>query len=194
LPAMFANRSVRGVLIPSVAFYVVAVLAIIAYGHILRSSGSKDFLAKQFRRDLDFDGWSVSHFLFFGFLGLMYPNRHLQFFTVGVGWELVETGLGQNAVKLSGKRLQLIGEQDGDGFHTGDQDAYWYGKVSDIVANMAGYCLGSAAAEKWWPNRREAHLSAALARQADCRSPPRRKDTSYPPRMELRSHSPASTR
>jgi len=152
---MFANRVIRGVTIPSVALYVVAVIAIVLYGFILRATKTRDFLGKTiFNHPLlqNFDGWSVTHFLFFGLLGVLYPGRPLQFLIVGAGWEVIETLLGQYKFGMTGSRLQLIGEQDDDGNLTGNEDAYWYGKESDIVVDMAGYCLGSAWAERYWPN------------------------------------------
>jgi len=151
---MFADRVVRGVTVPSVALYVVCIIAIIAYGAHIRRSKTPDFLARRiFHHPIcqDIDGWSISHFLFFGALGVLFPGRHLQFLLVGTGWEVVETVLGQNRVEVSGQRLQLIGDQDVTGRPTGDGDAYWYGKESDILVDILGYSIGSAWAMKYWP-------------------------------------------
>ncbi len=151
---MFANRTVCGLVVPCVALYIVVVVAIVAYGAVLRATKARDILATPiYNHPLlpDVDGWSVSHFVFFGLLGLMYPDRHLQFLTVGALWEVVETLLGQNRVEVSGKRLQLVGDQGSDGVSTGKDDAYWYGKSSDITIDIAGYSIGSALAKKYWP-------------------------------------------
>jgi len=159
---MFANRVIGGVTIPCVALYIVCVLAIVLYGYFLRRTKTQDPLARQiYTHPLceDIDGWSITHLLFFGLLGVLYPGRHLQFLTVGILWEVVETALGQNKFEVSGKRLQLIGEQDEDGNPTGDEDAYWYGKSSDIIIDMLGYATGSAWAEKYWPSDSERPLS-----------------------------------
>lgn len=161
---MFASRVVRGVRVPCAALYVVCVLAIILYGHYLRRTGARDVLARRiFHHPVcqDVDGWSVSHLAFFGLLGLLFPGHHLQFLAVGVGWEVVETALGQNRVEVSGKRLQLIGDQDAEGGATGKADAYWYGKESDIVMDVCGYAVGSALAEKYWPPAPAAAAPAA---------------------------------
>jgi len=90
--------------------------------------------------------------MFFGLLGVLYPGHHLQFLTVGVLWEVIETALGQNKFEISGKRVQLIGDQDDDGNMTGKDDAYWYGKESDIIMDITGYSIGSYIAERYWPN------------------------------------------
>jgi len=134
--------------------YIVCILLIVAYGYFLRATGTPDILAQRiFHHPIcqDIDGWSGTHFLFFGLLGVLYPHRHLRFLTVGVLWEVIETVLGQNKLEVSGRRLQLIGDQDEEGNSTGADDAYWYGKESDIIVDIAGYSLGSAWASKYWP-------------------------------------------
>lgn len=131
------------------------VLLIVAYGHFLRATGCRDLLATPLYSHPicpDLDGWSATHLLFFGLLGLLYPGHHLAFFGAGVGWEVIETALGQNRFEVSGKRVQLIGEQDADGVSTGKDDTYWYGKASDIIVDVGAYSLGSAIAECYWPN------------------------------------------
>ena len=156
-PAMFASRVVRGVRVHCAALYVVAVLAIVAYGALLRRTGWPDALSTPLYSHplcTDVDGWSVTHLFFFFALGLLFPGQHLQFFLVGAGWEVVETVLGQNRLEVSGRRLQLIGDQDAEGRATGKDDAFWYGKQSDIVVDTLGYCLGSAISAAHWPNDR----------------------------------------
>jgi len=152
---MFVNRIIRGVTVPCVAMYIVAILLIVSYGHILRKTGRRDILEKTYINHpilQNIDGWSVTHLIFFGILGAMYPGHHLQFFLIGAGWEMVETFLGQNKIMVGDKRLQLVGEQDETGVSTGNDDAYWYGKSSDIIVDNLGYAIGSAVAEKYWPN------------------------------------------
>lgn len=166
---MFASRLVGGVAVPCVVVYIVCVLAIILYGHFLRRTKTKDVLARRlFHHPVcqDIDGWSVSHLLFFGLLGLLYPGHHLQFLLVGAFWEVVETALGQNRFELSGRRIQLIGEQDAEGGSTGKADAYWYGKESDIIMDVFGYAIGSSLAERYWPNRKTAPAGRSAGRAA----------------------------
>jgi hypothetical protein len=167
---MFVNRVIRGITVPCVAFYIVCVLIIITYGYFIRRTKTQDHLARRiFHHPIcqDIDGWSMTHLLFFGLLGVLFPGHHLQFLLIGIGWEVIETALGQNKIELSGKRLQLVGDQDEDGNSTGKEDAYWYGKESDIIVDLLGYCIGSAWASKHWPN--EAKKCAEVAPK----SPPR---------------------
>ena len=153
---MFANRVICGTTVPCVALYIVCIILIVAYGYLIRRARAQDHLARRiFHHPIcqEIDGWSVCHLLFFGLLGALFPGKHLQFLIVGAGWEIVETALGQNDLEVSGKRLQLVGGQDADGNITGkEEDAYWYGKESDIIVDILGYCIGSAWASKYWPN------------------------------------------
>jgi hypothetical protein len=155
---MFANRKIGGYTVPCVALYIVAIILIILYGYFLRKTKTKDILAKRIYHHpicQEIDGWSITHLVFFGLLGFLYPGHYLQFLAAGIIWEVIETGLGQNRFEVSGKRLQLIGEQDDEGNSTGKKDAYWYGKESDIVVDVVGYTIGSFLAEKFWPNELE---------------------------------------
>lgn len=158
---MFANRIIGGRKVPCVALYIVAVLAIVVYGMYIRKRKIKDVLEKKIVDHPScpgFDGWAVTHFLFFLALGVLYPGHYVQCLAVSVGWEGVEHLLGTNNVKMSGKRLQLIGDQDADGNPVAPKDdgggeAWWYGRfVTDPAFNMAGYILGSAFANRFWPN------------------------------------------
>lgn len=156
---MFANRTVRGVRVPAVAFYVVAVMAIVLYGRHIRRHRKRDVLE---RKIIDhpscpgFDGWALTHLFFFGVLGLFYPGHYLQALVVSVGWEGVEHALGSCPLEVSGRRLQLVGDQDEDGNPivpaAGEEPRYWYGRfVTDPAFNLAGYIIGSAIAERYWP-------------------------------------------
>ena len=152
---MFANRIIGGCNIPCVTLYIITIFAIIIYGYIIRKTNTRDILEKKIYHHpicQDIDGWSITHLIFFGVLGMLYPGNHLQFLVVGIGWEAIESFIGQNRIKISGKRLQLVGDQDCDGNMTGNDNAYWYGKESDIVVDMVGYCIGSALSSRYWPN------------------------------------------
>jgi hypothetical protein len=136
------------------------IIIIIAYGFFLRKTKIKDPLTyKIYSHPIcqDIDGWSISHVIFFLILGILFPGNYLQFFAVGVLWEIIETILGQHETKLSGTRLQLIGDQDESGVSTGKDNAYWYGKESDILADVLGYTIGSYISEKYWPNSKKTY-------------------------------------
>jgi hypothetical protein len=144
---MFANRTIRGIKVPAVAIMGVAVLLIVTYGMVIRKHKIRDPLE---RKIIDhpscpgFDGWAVLHFFFFMVLGIMYPGHNLQVIAVSLGWELIEHLLGTTNIKMSGKRLQLIGDQDEDGNPLPQSDeAWWYGRfVTDNSFNLTGYMLG----------------------------------------------------
>lgn len=153
---MFANRYIRGVKVPCVAILIVAVIAIVAYGYYLRRTKSRDILETPILKKKPgfdgFDGWGLTHALLYAVLGYLYPGHHLQAFTVSVAWELIETFLGTSDIRVGGRRLQLIGDTDEEGRPTGKSDGYWYGKELDVIVNMGSYCIGSALADKYWPN------------------------------------------
>ncbi len=152
---MFASREIGGVKVHCVALYIVVIIVIILHGWFIRKHHVRDPLARQiYYHPLcqDLDGWSATHLIFFGILGVLFPGKNLQFLVIGIGREVVETILGQNEIKIAGRRLQLIGDQDENGYPTGKQDAYWYGRCSDILVDVVGYTLGSTWAEKYWPN------------------------------------------
>src|SRR3972149_5524549 len=113
---MFANRTLaNGTVIPSVAFYVVAIVAIFAYGWIIRNRGLRDRLEVKIVDHhilQEIDGWGVTPFLFFSLIGWFFPGKHLQFLTVGAIWEAIECFMGQYPVKVSGKRVQVVGKTD----------------------------------------------------------------------------------
>lgn len=156
---MFANRYVRGVKIPCVVFYIIAVILIFAYGAYIRASGTPDILEKKVIDHPScpgFDGWGVLHFFFFGVIGLFYPGHHFQALLISFVWEGIEHVLGQTKITVGGSRLQLVGDQDEEGRYTGDDEKYWYGRfISDPLFNIAGYILGSEVSKRYWPNTHE---------------------------------------
>jgi hypothetical protein len=154
---MFVSRTIGGVVIPCIVIYIVVIIIIIIYGIILRKRKTPDLLATPIYNHpicQEIDGWSISHLFLFMILGLLFPGCYFQFFTAGILWEIIETVLGQNETKISGKRIQLIGDQDENGVSTDKKNAYWYGKESDILMDMIGYTIGSCVAEKYWPNNK----------------------------------------
>lgn len=157
---MFANRTIGGVKIPCVAIFIVAVIVIILYGHYIRTTQTKDILETKIIDHPScpgFDGWACTHFFLFLGVGILFPNHHLQAVIVGLGWEGIEHLLGTTNIEMSGKRLQLIGDQDEDGRpivqKAGDPPKYWYGRpVTDTAFDVVAYCIGSAIGSKYWPN------------------------------------------
>jgi hypothetical protein len=134
---------------------VITILLIVIYGMFLRRTGRADALEKAVipqskMMEFEVTGWSMTHLFFFGILGMLCPDQHFAFLLIGVGWEAVETAMGQNDLRVSGRRLQLIGDTDGDGCSKGDT-GYWYGRASDVCMDLVGYVIGSAIATRLWP-------------------------------------------
>lgn len=138
------SRKVYGINVSVALLIVVCIFLICVYGLFLRSTKSKDILANDiFDTALirNINGWSVTHFAFFFLLGILYPRHHLAALSAGIVWEYIEQTLGTNVIKIGRTRIQLVGDQQ-NGISTGNDDAYWYGKTSDIIVNILGYCIG----------------------------------------------------
>jgi len=152
---MFASRCIGGFRVPCVVFYIVVVLAIFAYGFIIRRLGWPDSLEKKITNDpawSNCDGWAMTHLFFWAFLGFWYPGRYLQALGVSLGWEAFEDLLGRKRLTVGGSRLQLVGETDAVTKRPQERDKYWYGRyVTDTFYNLAGYIVGSALAARFCP-------------------------------------------
>lgn len=87
------------------------------------------------------DWWSVSHFLLFGFLGFVLPNRHFSFLMLGAAFELVEDMLSSdNTTQLADCRTK----KEGIMCALSINDDYWYAKWDDVFVNLLGYTVGSS--------------------------------------------------
>jgi hypothetical protein len=154
---MFASRCIGGVRIPCAVFYIVVILAIFAYGYYVRKSGKPDALERYITKDpawVNCDGWAMTHFFFWAFLGFWFPGHYLQALGFSLGWEAVEDYLGRTHITVGGSRLQAIGHTDKETcIYTDDaKDKFWYGRyVTDTFYNLAGYIIGSALSDKFWP-------------------------------------------
>lgn len=138
------SRKVYGVNVSVVTLILICIFLICIYGVFLRRTKRRDILANDFFSTSliqNINGWSMTHFAFFFLLGVLYPGHHLAALNAGIIWEFVEQGLGTNIIKINGKRIQLVGDAV-DGVSTGNDEAYWYGKTSDIIINILGYCIG----------------------------------------------------
>ncbi len=152
--------------IPCVVWLLAVIVLIVIYGYTIRALGAPDVLEGKIIDDPavhNFDGWAGTHLLFWAFLGVWYPGHYVSALGLSLGWEAIEDCLGRGDIKVSGRRLQLIGETGND-----SGEGYWYGRyVTDSFFNLAGYILGSAAANVYWPDRTceelraEASLGAA---------------------------------
>ena len=89
------------------------------------------------------DYWSLSHFLLFGIFGFLIPGYPLSFFTLGIGFEILEDCLSSDATtqlvncmdKYNKKNVMCAWSINTD---------YWYMNPSDPWSNLTGYIVGSA--------------------------------------------------
>lgn len=127
-------------------FYIISIiviLSIIAYGKILKQHKKADILEKKICNADFCDGWTISHVLLYLLFGYFFPDRHLLFLILSIGWELFETYLGTHKLMIGGKRFVLIGGTDDEGNLSGeDDDNFWYGRISDVAFNAIGYAFG----------------------------------------------------
>lgn len=95
-----------------------------------------------------FDLWSLSHFLFFGLLGYLFPYHLGELLIIGIIWEIIEDALAppDNTQMVSCK--QTYGGKLKQMFQnlwcnkTSRKGDYWYGKWDDIFANSLGIIIG----------------------------------------------------
>jgi hypothetical protein len=85
--------------------------------------------------DQFFDGWGITHFLFFMTLAYMYPTKNalILIWFLGVGWEVVESIFHDHPFYISKCNYKLT---------TDDVSGWWYGRWQDIIMNSAGMLLG----------------------------------------------------
>lgn len=154
---MYASRRVGGFKIPCFVFYIVAIIAIFAYGYFIRKTGTPDVLERFVTEDpavTNLDGWAATHFFFWTFLGFWFPGKYLQALGFSLAWEGFEDFLGRTHITVGGSRLQTIGHTDDETCtYTDDADGkFWYGRyTTDTAYNLMGYIIGSALAKRFWP-------------------------------------------
>jgi hypothetical protein len=133
---------ISGYQVSDVGILVFCVILIVMYGNIIEKLGFNDNLANKFYDNCnDCDYWGVTHFLFYAALGLLFPNHHLRFLFLGSMWEIIEgkvgsVNYGDNSI------VHLFGGWGKNKIKTTTND-WWYGRMGDIVFNMAGYTVAS---------------------------------------------------
>lgn len=115
---------------------IIIVIIIMAYGKYRCDHPEfKDPLQTKIYGDLD--GWSATHYIFYGVLAYIFPNDLLLIFTIGVIWEMVEDRLG----RFDGGMVGAIGMCQ-ISTDNKEKSNWWYGKYSDIVMNTLGLLTG----------------------------------------------------
>jgi len=98
-----------------------------------KNTKSKDPLEYEFL--YYFDGWSITHLLFYMLLGYLYPKYLILTFILGALWELFE-----HCTRIYKPKL-LFGIGDCS-TNDGITDKWWYGKWSDLFVNATGLLIG----------------------------------------------------
>ncbi len=94
-----------------------------------------------------FDIWSLTHFLFFGIFGYLFPYHLGELLIIGILWEIAEDALA------SPESTQIVDcKKEHRGLKQIFQDTwcnklarkgdYWYGKWDDVFANSLGIIVG----------------------------------------------------
>ena len=85
-----------------------------------------------------FDGWSITHVVWFMFLGIKFPNKLILVTILGIIWELFENYYGKERPGWLGG----YGDCDGLVSKNKEDGNWWYGKWSDIACNVSGFLIG----------------------------------------------------
>ena len=128
---------------------VVVVLCIIALLFIMYGHNHREQVQLALKQDFvklpstTVDWWSISHIVLYMIIGFFIPDRHLTFFLIGCGFEIVEDMLsGDSTTQL--KDCTKPNAKDHFMCKFSVNDDYWYAKWDDIFMNLGGYVVGSA--------------------------------------------------
>ncbi len=109
---------------------LITVASIFIYGFI-KARWLNNFDILQFKLGLwDFDGWSLTHLVFYFMLTHICPQKWKIIFIAGVMWEVIESAIGTPGMIT--RNMHLTDPKD---------KVWWYGKVSDIVINTIGIMI-----------------------------------------------------
>lgn len=117
---------------------IISFCLIYTYGNFLEKYEIPDILQKKFANCQGCDGWGLSHVILYIILGYLFPDKHFLFMLLSVIWEFVETYLGIHLKSFKNKNKS--------------DDAWWYGRVSDIACNLVGYTIGDYFSRKLYLN------------------------------------------
>lgn len=109
------------------------------YGIVLQRTGASNVFRTKVLDCEACDVWSVTHVLLFFLFGLLYPNKHILFLMLGIGWELTETYLGKYKITVNDISFLLRNDIS---IAEHNNESYWYGRTEDIGFNMIGYIVG----------------------------------------------------
>ena len=81
------------------------------------------------------DGWSITHFSLFFIVGFFYSKVFVITMLLGIFWELFETYVGIYKPEI----IKGLGFCE---LSANKYKVWWYGKLSDPLANFLGFVLG----------------------------------------------------
>lgn len=120
---------------------VVIMLSIIAYGtYRCNTKDYVDPLTKSIgpvALNRFLDGWGITHFMFYGILAYMFPDKRSLIFIAGLGvtWEIIEIIFKEHPFYLADCKYPP---------QTDAGAGWWYGRWEDIVMNSLGMLTGFA--------------------------------------------------
>ena len=126
----------------------IIVILFILLGHVHPKEIQAKLKVELFTVDkFSVDWWSISHFLYFGLFGYLFPTYLGELFIIGIVWEILEDCL---SAKQTTQMIDCSKKYTGirKHFHhfscnlMARNDDYWYGKSSDIFFNSMGLIIG----------------------------------------------------
>ena len=84
----------------------------------------------------DLDGWSISHFCWYGIMGYMFPTRPIAVLGMGTTWEAIEWILGETRPAIMGGFGDCPNNINAKG-----NEKWWYGRGSDLIVNALGFFI-----------------------------------------------------
>jgi hypothetical protein len=124
-----------------VTIFVICILVIFLYGRYrCANSDFQDPLQGSIipsMKNHDLDGWSAVHFLFYMFVGYLYPDSIVLTLTLSILWEIFELYVGIHKPEILrgwGFCDSMTGNSAGN--------TWWYGKWTDLLMNLTGFLTG----------------------------------------------------
>ena len=120
-----------------ITYFILCVLIIFMYGNYRCNNPEHKDILQTSVSIWDLDGWSISHFLFFLFIGSQFPEKNYLLVAVilGILWELFEHYYGEKRPGWLGGDCKKLATDNEDG-------NWWYAKFSDIIMNILGLLIG----------------------------------------------------
>ena len=103
----------------------------------------KDPLSKNV--NIYMDGWLLSHFILFSFIGYHFSNSFYLSMTLGILWEFIEVMIGtlQPMFLLNIAKCTKINLKKKDIIDVNSEDLNWfYGRYEDIIVDFLGFITG----------------------------------------------------